>query len=248
LKVSIITVVYNNCNTLLDTIHSVASQDYTDIEYIVVDGNSTDGTRELITANQHLISHWISEPDKGIYDAMNKGLRMANGEIVAFLNADDFYTDKSVISKVVAAFQKNKTDALYADLIYINKNKTKTVRTWKSGAYKAGDFLWGWMPPHPTFFVKKEVYLKYGLFDTSLRQAADYELMLRFIHKYNISLCYLPEVIVKMRVGGQSNATLKNRLIAFKEDTKAWQINQTSPYFFTLLLKSIRKISQFLIH
>src|SRR5262249_51910923 len=142
---------------------------------------------------------------------------------------------------------KENADAAYADLYYVDKNDTnKIVRKWSSGKYKEGKFLWGWMPPHPTFFAKKEVYSKYGMFNTALRSAADYELMLRFIHKHKIKLAYLTEFIVKMRTGGQSNASIKNRVKANQEDRKAWEMNELKPYFFTLLLKPLRKIFQFL--
>ena len=245
LKISVITVVFNNCHTLEDTIHSVASQDYHNLEYIIVDGNSTDGTKDIILAHQDKIDCWISEPDRGIYDAMNKGLALATGDFIVFLNADDFYTHSQVISHVAACLTEKKADALYADLVYVDKTKNHIRRFWKSGSYRPGAFLWGWMPPHPTFFVRKNCYDRHGYFNSSFKQAADYELMLRFIHKIGIVPAYLPEVIVKMRVGGQSNASLKNRLIAFQEDHRAWKTNGLQPYFFTILFKSLRKIPQF---
>lgn len=246
-KISIITVTYNSAKTLEQTIHSVLLQDHPDIEYIIVDGASTDGTLEIIRKYRHKIDHFISEKDDGLYYAINKGIALATGDIIGILHADDFYIDDHVLSKVNTVFSKTGADAVYADLYYVDSNNTdKIIRKWKSGSYTDGKFLWGWMPPHPAFFVKKEVYQKYGMFNTSLRSAADYELMLRFIHKNKIKLAYLPEFIVKMRTGGQSNASMKNRAKANMEDRKAWELNGLKPYFFTLTLKPLRKVLQFL--
>lgn len=248
MKISVITVVYNNCSTLADTIASVNAQDYTDLEHLVIDGGSTDGTVEVIEAHADKISYWVSEPDKGIYDAMNKGLRAANGEVIVMLNADDVYAHNQVLTKVMQVFEDETIEGVYGDLVYVKPdNLNQVVRCWYSGNYKSGYFLWGWMPPHPTFFVRKAVYDKYGFFDTQLRSAADYELMLRFIHKQGIKLAYLPEILVKMRTGGLSNASLKNRLQAAREDRKAWKINHLNPFFFTIWLKSFRKIPQFFL-
>ena len=247
MKISIITVVFNNVDTLEDTILSVSSQDYRDIEYIIIDGGSTDGTLDIIKSNVDKISNWASEPDEGIYDAMNKGLGIATGDVIGILNADDIYHGQEVISCVMQKFINESAEAVYGDLVYINKEKTKIIRYWQSGIFSKNNFLWGWMPPHPSFFVKREIYEKYGPFNTSLSSAADYELMLRLIHKHRISLLYVPQILVQMRVGGKSNATLKNRLNAVREDAKAWKINELKPYFFTVALKSFRKISQFFL-
>ncbi len=247
LKVSIITITYNSELTLAETLDSVINQSYQNIEYIVVDGKSTDRTLSIIQSRKNKISKIISEKDNGLYDALNKGIAMATGDIIGFLHSDDFYTHTQVIEHVASAFENSKADALYADLWYVDREQTdKVIRTWKSGNYKHGQFLNGWMPPHPTFFVKKECYQKYGVFNLDFVSAADYELMLRFIHKYHIKLVYLPEVIVKMRVGGKSNISLKNRWKANQEDRKAWKINQIKPYFYTLYLKPLRKLIQFL--
>ena len=246
-KISIITVTYNSAQTLEQTIQSVILQDYEDVEYIIVDGQSTDDTLSVIRKYRHKIEHFVSEKDDGLYFAINKGIALATGDIIGILHADDFYTDDHVFSKIADTFKKNNAEAVYADLYYVDKDDTNRIaRTWKSGNYSDGKFSWGWMPPHPTFFVKKEVYQKYGVFNTDLRSAADYELMLRFLHKHKIKVAYLPEFIVKMRVGGQSNASVKNRVKANKEDRKAWELNGLKPYFFTLTLKPLRKISQFL--
>jgi glycosyltransferase involved in cell wall biosynthesis len=245
LKVSIITITYNSEATLIDTIDSVLNQNYQDIEYIIVDGKSTDSTHSIVHSYKDRISKFVSEKDDGLYDALNKGISLATGDVIGILHSDDFYTNHHVISNVVNAFSHNDADAVYADLFYVDKNDVNKIhRKWKSGNYKHGLFLNGWMPPHPTFFVKRSVYQKYGSFNLDLVSAADYELMLRFIHKHKIKLAYLPEFIIKMRVGGKSNVSLKNRIRANNEDRKAWRINALSPYFYTLYLKPLRKIIQ----
>lgn len=247
LKISIITVTYNSAQTLEQTIQSVLSQTYQNVEYVVVDGKSTDGTLNVIEKYRHRISQFVSEKDNGLYDALNKGINLCTGDIIGILHADDFYTDKSVLADIAGAFERNYSEAVYADLYYVDRSNTdKLIRKWKSGKYKENSFLYGWMPPHPTFFVKRGVYERYGVFNTNFRTSADYELMLRFIHKNKIKTVYLEKFIVKMRMGGQSNASLNNRVKANHEDRKAWQVNGLKPYFFTLYLKPLRKIKQFL--
>ncbi len=246
MKVSIITITYNSAETIEDTLKSVTEQDYPDIEFIVVDGQSKDNTLELIKKYGSKVSRLVSEKDDGLYFALNKGIAMATGEIVGLIHSDDFYMDKQVISKVVDAFRKSDADAVYGDLYYVDKNDTnKIVRKWRSGKYTDGMFLNGWMPPHPTFFVRRRCYEQYGSFNTRLRSAADYEIMLRFIHKHKIKLAYLPEYLVKMRTGGQSNASLRNRLKANNEDRMAWRLNELRPRVYTLVFKPLRKILQF---
>ncbi|MEM7102363.1 MAG: glycosyltransferase family 2 protein [Bacteroidota bacterium] len=246
MKVSIITATFNSDKTLADTIQCVQGQDYPDIEHLIVDGGSKDGTIDIIKSMENHIHKWISEPDKGIYDAMNKGLKMATGDIVAILNSDDFYPNNQVISKVVSALKENGADTAYGDLQYVDPKETsRIVRNWKAGDFSSNKFYVGWMPPHPTFFVKREVYEKYGNFDTSFWTSADYELMLRFLFKHAVSTVYIPEVLVKMRTGGQSNINLANRLKANKEDRRAWKINGLKPRFYTTWLKPLRKVSQF---
>jgi glycosyltransferase len=245
LKVSIITITYNSEATLIDTIDSVLNQTYKNIEYIIVDGNSTDSTISIVHSYKDKISKFVSEKDNGLYDALNKGISLATGDVIGLLHSDDFYTNHHVIENIVSTFKLNQADAVYADLFYVDKDDTNKIhRKWKSGKYKHGMFMNGWMPPHPTFFVKKSVYEKFGSFNLDLVSAADYELMLRFIHKHQIKLAYLPEFIIKMRVGGKSNVSFQNRLRANKEDRKAWKINALNPYFYTMYLKPLRKIIQ----
>jgi glycosyltransferase involved in cell wall biosynthesis len=247
MKVSIITVVYNNVATICSALDSILSQTYLNKELIIIDGGSTDGTLEKIGQYGKKINVVISEPDNGIYDAMNKGLNLATGDIIAILNSDDLFSTSFVLENVVHKFKQTEADGIFGDLDYVHADDvSKVFRRWISGNYKPGSFLQGWMPPHPTFFVKKAVYDKHGLFDTSFKTAGDYELMLRFVHVYNIELAYLPEVLVKMRTGGVSNSGLKNRIVANLEDRRAWKVNGIKPHFYTLYLKPLRKVFQFI--
>lgn len=248
LKVSIITVTFNSAATLEQTILSITQQTYTNIEYIIVDGGSTDGTLEIIEKYKNKISKFISEKDNGLYDALNKGIDLATGDVIGILHSDDFYTDNNVVQKYVNTFIKNNSEAVYADLFYVDKDNTnKIIRKWKSGNHNPNSFLHGWMPPHPTFFVKKEVYQKFGKFNLEFKHSADYELMLRFIHKNKIKINYLHEFTIKMRVGGQSNFSIQNRIRANTEDREAWKVNDLKPRFYTSYLKPLRKISQFFL-
>lgn len=211
LKVSIITVCFNSEKTISDTIQSVISQNYPHIEHIIVDGASTDKTLEIINSySEHLT--FVSEKDRGIYDAMNKGISMAKGDIIGILNADDFYADNNAISDIVNVFQAQpEISGCYSDLIYVDQNNiNKTVRYWKSGSFRKGLFKTGWMPAHPTFFAKKEIYDQFGLFDLDYKIAADFELLFRFIGQHQISTAYLEKVLIKMRTGGTTNKSLKN--------------------------------------
>jgi len=246
MKVSIITVTYNSASTIRDTLESVAQQTYSNIEHIIIDGLSKDNTLEIVNEYPH-VAKIISESDKGIYDAMNKGIQYCTGEVIAILNSDDFYASSAVIEDVVDEMKKYGVETLYGDLEYVNRNDlTKLVRKWRSNHYKKKNWLNGWMPPHPTFFVKKGVYERYGKFDLSLKSAADYELMLRFLYRHNVSTTYLPYVLVKMRTGGQSNVSIANRYRANLEDRKAWKKNDLKPRFYTIFWKPIRKVIQYL--
>jgi glycosyltransferase involved in cell wall biosynthesis len=247
LKISIITATYNSAATLADTMQSVARQDHPDIEHIIVDGLSSDDSIAIARSFPH-VAKSISEKDGGIYDAMNKGIALASGDVIGILNSDDFYTHPQVLSKVANAFTQDDVDVVYGDLQYVQRdNVDKVVRSWRSGPYKKNSFYYGWMPPHPTFFVRKSAYSEVGLFNTSLRMAADYELMLRMLVKHNLKPAYVPEVLVKMRDGGVSNVSVNNRVKANREDRLAWKMNGLQPYFFTLYCKPLRKIVQYLI-
>jgi len=247
-KISIITITFNSVATIEQTICSVIEQSYKDIEYIIVDGKSTDNTVLIVEKYKSHIHQIVSENDEGLYDALNKGIALATGDVIGILHSDDFYVHKEVISKYAQLFSDPLIEGAYSDLYYVDKaNTDKVIRKWKSGKYVSGSFLNGWMPPHPTFFVRKSVYEKFGKFNTTFKTAADYELMLRFIHKNKILLAYLPEFTIKMRVGGKSNVSIKSRLNANQEDRKAWEINNLIPRFYTLYLKPIRKIIQFFI-
>ncbi len=245
LKISIITSVYNNKETIAEAIESVLSQTYGNIEYIVVDGASTDGTVEIIEQYADKITTFVSEPDKGIYDGLNKGVALATGDVVGFLHSDDLFEDEQVAEKIAKAFGESGAESIYGDLTYVTKNDTsKVVRYWKSGQFSHGKLRRGWMPPHPTFYVKREVYGKYGSFDTSFRIAADYDTVLRFLGKEHISTHYIPEVLVKMRVGGASNKSLKNLIQKSREDLKAMKNNGVG-HLGSLFVKNASKLPQF---
>ena len=246
MKVSIITVVYNSVDTIMDAVRSVRSQTYPDIEYIVIDGASTDGTTELLKGHAQLFDTFVSEPDNGLYDAINKGIGLATGDIVGLMHSDDFFADKEVIADIAETFQKNNTDSVYGDLDYVNKEKPdQIVRKWIAGEYKMEKFLYGWMPPHPTFYLKRDKFEKVGLYNSSFKTAADYEFLLRCLYKNRITSAYVPRTIVKMRVGGTSNANLKTRLLANQQDYRAWRENELKPFWFTRFMKPARKVFQF---
>lgn len=246
-KVSIITVCFNSATTIEGTLKSVISQDYSNIEYIIIDGHSTDDTLKIIDQYKQKISTLVTEKDEGIYFALNKGIALATGDVIGILHADDFYPDTAIVSKVVQAFTAQSVDTLYGDLQYVERHESsKVVRHWKAGNYNRDLFLKGWMPPHPSFFVKRNCYEKYGAFNTLLKSSADYELMLRFLYKHHCSTFYIPEVLVKMRVGGQSNKSLANRIQANREDKKAWKLNGLDPHLLTFIRKPLSKLKQFL--
>ena len=247
MKISIITVCFNSEDTIESTIQSVLNQDYKNIEYILVDGKSTDKTISIIDKYKSRLFKIISEKDEGIYFAINKGIRAATGDVVGILHADDFYADEKIISRVVKEFSEKKTDSVYGDLQYVSRNNPQKIfRSWKSCPYHSKLFLKGWMPPHPAFFVKRKYYEQFGFFNTSFTISADYELMLRFLYKHKITSSYIPEVLVKMRTGGKSNVSIKNRLKANREDLLAWKINGLKPSLFTLVLKPLSKLWQFI--
>jgi len=246
MKITIITVCFNSELTIEDTILSVLEQDYADLEYIVIDGGSKDKTLDIIGKYSSRINRIISEPDEGIYFALNKGIALASGAVIGILHSDDIYASKKILSTVNKAFEADGIQAVYGDLQYVAKEDSKIIhRNWSAGPYKTDSFLRGWMPPHPTFFVLKNCYEKYGVFNTLFHSAADYELMLRLIHKNHIKIRYIPQILVLMRVGGKSNVSVTNRLRANQEDRLAWKVNNLQPGFFTLTFKPLSKLRQF---
>jgi len=245
--VSIITASFNNVSTIENTIQSVLSQSFTNIEYIVIDGNSTDGTLEILEKYRSRISKIVCEKDNGIYDALNKGLSLATGDVVGFLHADDFYASNQIISNIVDVFEHTNSDAVYGDLLYVDKNNIdKIFRYWQAGEFSRKKIKLGWMPPHPTLFVKNSIYKKVGFFDTIFKIAADYDMILRLFYKHQISVSYLPKVIVLMRTGGASNRNLKNIFNKMREDLKALRKNKIPFPLWVLFLKNISKIPQFI--
>lgn len=242
--ISIITVTYNAEKTLIKCIESVACQDV-EVEHILIDGNSTDGTTRILDKYRDQLSRVVIEPDQGIYDAMNKGIKLATSDILGIMNADDYYPSYDILAKVCSLFEDTTVDACYGNLKYVDAaDINKVIRYWKAGDYNISKFYWGWMPPHPTFFVRKAVYERYGLFNLELGTSADYEIMLRFLLKYKINAAYIPETLVHMRTGGVSNVSIKNRLKANAMDRKAWDVNNLKPYPWTLYLKPLRKVLQ----
>ena len=245
-KISIITVSFNSQSTIKHTIQSVASQDYQNKEYILIDGASTDWTLDIISFLKDKINYFVSEKDNGIYDAMNKGIKASSGDIIGILNSDDFYSNDQVLSKVTNIFKETDCDCLYGDLVYVDKGDARNiVRYWKSGKFSKKKLRMGWMLPHPTFFVKKEIYEKYGLYNLKLKTAADYEMILRLLHNDSIKVEYLPEILIKMRIGGESNSSFINRLKGNYEDNLAWDMNNLRKPPFIRFLKPLRKIKQF---
>lgn len=245
LKVSIITAVFNRSDTIGHALQSVHSQSWKNIEHIVIDGGSTDGTVRIVESYRSKISVFISEPDKGIYDALNKGLSNATGDVVGFMHSDDYFFDSDVVHRIALAFSDDSVDGIYGDLEYVSKdNINSVVRRWKSGTYLPSKLARGWMPPHPTLYLRRTVFEKLGGFDTSYRIAADYEAILRYLALGKIRLAYIPEVLVKMRVGGESNRSLSRILLKSREDYRALHNNGVGG-IGTLLLKNFSKITQF---
>jgi glycosyltransferase involved in cell wall biosynthesis len=243
--ISIITPLFNSASTLRDCLSSVELQT-AESEHIVIEGKSTDDSLDIVKSYPH-VCEIVSEIDEGVYDAMNKGVRLAKGDIIGILNADDFYANVNVLEQVARVFENPTIDSCYGDLVYVDRNNiSRTVRYWKAGPFSYRKFYWGWMLPHPTFFVRRKVYEKYGIFNLNLGSAADYELMLRFLVKHRITAAYIPEVLVKMRTGGISNLSTRNRIRANRMDHVAWKVNGLKPYPWTTYLKPLRKIGQFL--
>lgn len=251
MKVSLITVCRNVAPVIAETLDSVLAQTHPDIELIVIDGASSDGTLEILgryrsASGKRGIDILVSEPDKGIYDAMNKGLARATGEVIGFVNAGDLLMTPETIAQVVAAFQRSHADAVYGDIIMVDeKDIHKVHRTWLSGTYHRENFRKGWMPPHVGTFIRKSVYDRFGRFNTDLRIGADYEILLRFLYKHQIPTVHLREVLVRFRLGGMSNGNLKLIMRANREVRRSWGLNglQAPPLLVTRKLWS--KVMQF---
>ena len=246
MKVTIITVTYNSVRFIEDSILSVANQTYKNIEHIIIDGKSNDGTIDVIKQHEKYIAKWISETDRGMYDALNKGMELSTGDIIGILNSDDILESNDVIEHIVKAFQENTIDSLYGDLEYVDQvDLNKIYRIWKGKPYKRSLFYRGWMPAHPTFYFKRAIFEKYGGYENHFFSAADYELMCRYLFKHKVSSHYLPKLIVKMRRGGQSNNSLKMRLRANRRDYLAMKRNNIPFSFIVSILKPLSKLHQY---
>lgn len=211
MKISVITVTWNSAATVADTLASINAQTHPDVEQIIVDGGSTDATLAIVKAEGKRVGTVVSERDKGIYDAMNKGLKLARGDVIGLLNSDDFLASPEVLATIAEAFADPATDAVYGDLCYVRQHDTsQVVRYWRSGPFRPGAFARGWAPPHPTFYVRRELYERFGGFDLVYSLAADFELMVRFLEVHHVRVRYLPQVLVSMRMGGASNKSLRN--------------------------------------
>ncbi len=245
-KVSVITAVYCAESTIIQAINSVASQTYPNVEHVIVDGASPDGTLDAIRAHQTENMVVTSERDNGIYDALNKGIMQASGEVIGIVHSDDFLAHPQVLERVAEAFSDPNVDAVYGDLDYVSKDNTaRVIRHWQAGAYERRKLALGWMPPHPTLFLRRRVFEAYGLYDTSYRIAADYDAVLRYFGEGGIKAVYLPEVLVKMRVGGESNKSLRKIWQKTREDYRALRQNGVGG-IGTLAAKNLSKVPQFL--
>ncbi len=246
MKISIITAVFNNRDTVAQALDSVLSQSHLDSELVVIDGGSTDGTLNILSGYIDRMAVFVSEPDRGIYDALNKGIAKATGDVIGFLHSDDLMADESVLKRVADAFADPAVDAVYGDLVYVSRNDpSRVVRRWKAGSFNVNQFRWGWMPPHPTFYVRREIYERLGSFDTTFRIAADYDCMLRFL-KAGIRVTYIPHLQVRMRVGGVSNRSLHSMVAKSVEDIRALRKNNIGATI-ALICKNARKVPQFFL-
>ncbi len=248
MRVSIITVCFNSASTVRDTVESVIAQTHPDIEYIVVDGASTDDTLKVLDHYRPHIATLVSERDRGIYDAMNKGIALATGDVIGMINSDDFYASGDSIAKVVTALEDDRLEGCFGDLCYVDQQDTgRIVRYWRAGEYRPGAFAYGWCPPHPTFFVRRRVYERLGQFDQQYKIAADVELMMRFLEVGHIPVAYIPAVLVNMRLGGTTNKSLRNVVHQNREVLSALRLHglQSNPVSF-FAKKAVSRGKQFL--
>lgn len=247
MRVTIITVAFNAAATIADTLGSIAEQTHPDIEHIVIDGASTDGTLEVAKRHGKRVARLISESDKGIYDAMNKGLRLATGDIVGFLNADDVYADTGVLARVSATMEAERLDALFGDAEFVNSDRPdRPLRRYRSERFHPGRIAWGWMPAHPTLFLRRQVYERFGLFRTDYRIAGDFELVARMFHDDTLKYRHLPEVLVRMRTGGVSTGGWRNTLLLNREVLRACRENGISTNLPKILSKYPAKLLEFI--
>jgi glycosyltransferase involved in cell wall biosynthesis len=246
MKVSIITATYNSASTIRDTLESVAKQTYSNIEHIIIDGLSKDNTLDIVKEYPH-VEKVISEKDKGIYDAMNKGIRAATGDVVGILNSDDFYPHNNILKKVTEEFRIKKVNAIIGDILFVSPNNIKkVVRYYSAKRWKPSKFVKGYMPPHPSFFVYKKFYEQLGVYQIDYKIAADYELLIRFLATNQLSYSYIPEAIVHMRAGGVSNESIKSRYVLNQEIVRACKENGLNTNMLILSLKYVNKIFEYL--
>lgn len=249
MKVSIVTVVYNCSETIQGCIESVLNQDYEDVEYIIVDGCSNDGTLDVIEKYKSQLGQFISEKDKGIYDAMNKGIKLATGDVVGILNADDFFYSKDTISKIVASFESDGSiDATIADIVFVNEDNSRVLRHYNARKWNPEKFAWGYMPPHPSFFCKRNLFDKLGLYKTDYKIAADYELLIRYLYVNKINYKYLPMITTRMRMGGVSTKNVNSILTLNKEIKRACKENNLGTNFLKIYTKYIFKPFEFVLN
>lgn len=248
MKISILTATYRCEDTIADCLRSVAAQTHPAVEHLVIDGASTDGTLAIIERHRDRVAQVISERDDGLYDALNKGLVLCSGDVVGFLHADDVYADGRVLERIAAAFDDPAVMACYGDLLYVRRQDTDSVvRYWRAGEFAPRKLRYGWMPPHPTFFARRSLYQRFGSFDTDFRIAADYESLLRMLTGLEGKVAYLPEVLVRMRLGGTSNRSLGQIIRKSKEDYRAIRRHRQGG-IGTLLCKNLSKLGQFVTH
>lgn len=247
LQISVVTAVYNRVATLGETLRSVHGQTWGNVEHIVIDGGSTDGGLDVLAQHKSGIAKMISEPDRGLYDALNKGIGQASGDIVGFMHADDQFASPLALARIAAAFSDPSVSAVYGDLAYVKEtDATRVIRYWRAGSYRRDQLTQGWMPPHPTFYVRREIYSRFGGFDTRYRIAGDYENMLRILWRGGVQPTYIPELLVRMRMGGTSNASVFNMLRKSREDYAAMRQNGMGG-LHALLLKNVTKLPQFVV-